>query len=107
MVTFRTEGGHRGPYHSRVRRMSRTIRDYRFLFAAALGLAVAGCSQRYDSAMESAGTEPVAATTNDQTAAATTESAPAETQAEPAKRPDVNSSGPVGKTILAPTDALD
>ena len=76
----------------------------------AVGMLVhSGCSQGYDAAMESAGAE----TTTTEVAADGTAPAEASTDA-PAqqtppngKLPDVNSSGPVGKTILAPTDALD
>lgn len=75
----------------------------------AAGVTLAGCSQAYDAPMPS--DSPAVAATTDTAGGEAAATAPADAPAEPAntptKPPDVNSSGPVGKTILAPTDALD
>jgi hypothetical protein len=73
------------------------------LAAAALAT-LAGCADGYDTAAESSAP---AATDAAQTAAAAPAEATPGAAADGSSPPDVNSSGPVGKTILAPTDALD
>lgn len=81
--------------------------DSPWAWLAGAALALSGCSQGYDAAMESAGATVESAADAQATAAAPLEAVDAGAAAAPPKRPDVNSSGPVGKAILAPTDALD
>lgn len=71
---------------------------------AASLLTLAGCSQGYDEAMGSAPAETPAASVEGTSSGLAAEPAK---QEDPAQAADVSSSGPVGKTILAPTDALD
>ena len=87
----------------------------RFLLAVVLlaaALPLAGCTEGYDAAMESAAAQSTPegnetpAEGSSQVAATTPDAQPAP-EAQPDKPADVNSSGPVGKILLAPSDAID
>lgn len=87
--------------------MSRKPCHRALAWVAGVALALSGCSQGYDSAMESAEAPSETTTDVQATAEGPVDPAASDAAAAPPKRPDVNSSGPVGKTILAPSDAFD